>query len=103
MYSIFGTAQSYTIYNRPSRRLKGSASRILTTLYSLSRAAPTAFGKFVDMIRKYDHSASYRPASLVPLNLCDCFTGSFTEFVPFCRSLYSFSTFKDFSTFIPAW
>ena len=30
------------------------------------------------------------------LDMSDCYTWSFPEFVPFCTSLYYFSSFKDF-------
>ncbi|MET0637987.1 MAG: hypothetical protein ABWZ25_18300 [Chitinophagaceae bacterium] len=30
------------------------------------------------------------------LDMSDCYTWSFPEFLPFCAHLYDFSTFKDF-------
>lgn len=54
------------------------------------------------MTRQHNHSAFYLPAPPVPLDLRDCYTGSFAEFIPFCRSLYCIANFKDFSTAIPA-
>lgn len=36
------------------------------------------------------------------LDTRDCYTCSFTEFYPFCTSLYYFSNFKDFNTVAPA-
>jgi len=33
----------------------------------------------------------------VILDMSDCYTCSFTEFYPFCKHLYYFSTFKDFN------
>ncbi|WP_165871449.1 hypothetical protein [Flaviaesturariibacter flavus] len=32
------------------------------------------------------------------LDMCDCYTWSFPEFVPFCSELYYFSSWKDFKT-----
>jgi hypothetical protein len=32
------------------------------------------------------------------LDMSDCYTWSFPEFVPFCPELYYFSNFKDFKT-----
>lgn len=31
------------------------------------------------------------------LDMSDCYTWSFPEFVPFCTKLYYFSSFKDFN------
>lgn len=36
------------------------------------------------------------------LDMSDCYTWSFPEFVPFCAQLYYFSNFKDFNTFAQA-
>lgn len=38
----------------------------------------------------------------VVLDMRDCFTCSFTEFLPFAPKLYYFSSFKDFKTITPA-
>ena len=32
------------------------------------------------------------------VDMRDCFTCSFTEFLPFCSKLYHFSNFKDFNS-----
>jgi hypothetical protein len=37
--------------------------------------------------------------SLVILDMSDCYTWSFPEFIPFCSSLFYFSTFKAFNPF----
>ena len=34
----------------------------------------------------------------VIVDMSDCYTWSFPEFLPFCSSLFSISTFKDFNT-----
>jgi hypothetical protein len=39
------------------------------------------------------HSGKY-----LILDMSDCYTWSFPEFVPFCLKLYYFSNFKDFNT-----
>jgi len=33
------------------------------------------------------------------LDMSDCYTWSFPEFIPFCPELFYFSNFKDFNTF----
>lgn len=33
----------------------------------------------------------------MPLDMTDCYTWSFPEFLPFCLQLYYFSNFKDFN------
>ncbi|HEU4470941.1 MAG TPA: hypothetical protein VFR58_07660 [Flavisolibacter sp.] len=38
----------------------------------------------------------------VILDMSDCYTWSFPEFIPFCSSLFSISTYKDFNTFAQA-
>lgn len=59
-------------------------------------------GNFTGMSRFMIHSANYTPAPIVRWDLRDYYTGSFTEFMPFCRSLYCVSNFKDFSTLLPS-
>jgi len=44
------------------------------------------------------YNRSLPPAIPVVLDLRDCYTGSFPEFVPFCLHLYYFSSFKAFKT-----
>jgi hypothetical protein len=36
------------------------------------------------------------------LDMSDCYTGSFPEFIPFCSGLYYFSSFKAFKTLAQA-
>jgi hypothetical protein len=38
----------------------------------------------------------------VVVDMSDCYTWSFPEFLPFCRDLYCFSNFKDFQNLVPA-
>ena len=35
-------------------------------------------------------------------DLTDCYTCSFTEFLPFCKQLFYFSNYKDFQQLTPA-
>jgi hypothetical protein len=37
------------------------------------------------------------PVEILILDMQDCYTWSFPEFVPFCTKLYYFSSFKDFN------
>jgi hypothetical protein len=60
------------------------------------------FGKFVEMTRFSKHISSTSAVTHVILDMSDCYTWSFPEFVPFCPSLFYFSTFKDFNTFAQA-
>lgn len=46
-------------------------------------------------IHQHIRSFSLNP---VVLDMSDCYTWSFPEFIPFCSSLFSISTFKDFNT-----
>jgi hypothetical protein len=45
-----------------------------------------------------NHITQKRPFRHILLDMSDCFTWSFPEFVPFCPKLYYFSNFKDFNT-----
>jgi hypothetical protein len=38
----------------------------------------------------------------VILDMSDCYTWSFPEFIPFCSSLFAIATYKDFNTFAQA-
>lgn len=38
------------------------------------------------------------PVTFFILDMSDCYTCSFPEFLPFCPQLYYFSTFKAFET-----
>jgi hypothetical protein len=42
------------------------------------------------------------PIKHLVLDMSDCYTWSFPEFVPFCPQLFYFSNFKDFNTFAQA-
>lgn len=53
---------------------------------------------FENMVRVIQHKAfniSEVTIMCITKNSCAC---SFTEFLPFCRKLYCFSSFKDFNT-----
>ena len=54
------------------------------------------------MTRSTTHITTYAPAPLPVWDLRDCYTESFPEFIPFCKELYFFSSYKDFSTLAPA-
>jgi hypothetical protein len=43
------------------------------------------------------HSNQQHPVQYVILDMSDCYTWSFPEFVPFCPHLYYFSNYKDFN------
>jgi hypothetical protein len=45
---------------------------------------------------------SKHPIWQVVVDMSDCYTWSFPEFVPFCPQLFYFSSFKDFNTFAQA-
>ncbi|HEV7332750.1 MAG TPA: hypothetical protein VGN63_17055 [Flavisolibacter sp.] len=36
------------------------------------------------------------PVEILIIDMSDCYTWSFPEFIPFCPKLYYFSSFKDF-------
>ncbi len=38
------------------------------------------------------------PVEFVIVDMSDCYTWSFPEFLPFCLHLYYYSSFKDFNT-----
>lgn len=42
------------------------------------------------------HIVNTASKKVVILDLRDCYTHSFPEFIPFCPQLYYFSCFKDF-------
>ena len=54
------------------------------------------FVKFVYMTGTTIHNSSSHPVKHLVLDMSDCYTWSFPEFLPFCQHLYDFSTFKDF-------
>ncbi|GAA0562256.1 hypothetical protein LX66_3644 [Chitinophaga japonensis] len=49
-----------------------------------------------------DHKVKSVVVEHTILDMSDCYTWSFPEFVPFCAQLYYFSNFKDFNTFAQA-
>jgi len=57
---------------------------------------------FVEMATHILHSNLQRHDKFVLLDMSDCYTWSFPEFVPFCPQLYYFSNFKDFNTLAQA-
>lgn len=46
--------------------------------------------------------AKNHPDNILILDMSDCYTWSFPEFIPFCSQLYYFSNYKDFNTFARA-
>ena len=54
------------------------------------------------MTRTGKHIIHQHPEKYVVLDMSDCYTWSFPEFVPFCPHLYYFSNFKDFNTLTQA-
>ena len=57
---------------------------------------------FVNMKAGNNHIAKQRAVEYLVLDMSDCYTWSFPEFVPFCPQLYYFSNFKDFNSFAQA-
>ncbi|HEY0067406.1 MAG TPA: hypothetical protein VGB46_08585 [Flavisolibacter sp.] len=43
-----------------------------------------------------------KPIGHVILDMSDCYTWSFPEFIPFCIKLFYFSSLKAFKTITPA-
>jgi len=50
------------------------------------------------MMQLNQHTASTRRVCYLQVDLCDAFTWSFPEFIPFCVSLYYYSSLKTFGT-----
>lgn len=46
----------------------------------------------------YLHSGQENPVEYVILDMRDCYTSSFPEFVPFCTDLFYFSSFKEYNS-----
>ena len=60
---------------------------------------PFIFIKFERMKGASKHIKQINSSRHVIVDMSDCYTWSFPEFVPFCQKLYYFSNFKDFTTF----
>lgn len=60
------------------------------------------FCKFVQMANHSNHITLNKSLGQVILDMSDCYTCSFPEFVPFCSCLYYFSSFKIFKTLTQA-
>jgi len=54
------------------------------------------------MTRSNNHITQKTPIGHLILDMSDCYTWSFPEFVPFCPGLYYFSSFKVFKTIAQA-
>ncbi len=63
---------------------------------------PINFAKFVYMAMKEIRVRKAPVKTHLVVDMSDCFTWSFPEFVPFCPKLYYFSNFKDFNTLTQA-
>ena len=55
------------------------------------------------MTSKKSNSISSIHVKYLILDMSDCYTWSFPEFIPFCTQLYYFSSFKAFKTLTQAW
>ncbi|HEY0059697.1 MAG TPA: hypothetical protein VGB56_11200 [Flavisolibacter sp.] len=71
----------------------------LTIQYDMGRFRNSLFRKFVRMALQTRYTIATLAVTHVVVDLSDCYTWSFPEFLPFCPSLFYFSTFKDFHTF----
>jgi len=60
------------------------------------------FAKFVEVTARHQHIITVLPEKHLIVDMSDCYTWSFPEFVPFCPHLYYFSNFKDFNTLAQA-
>lgn len=47
----------------------------------------------------YSHINTKEHVETLILDMSDCYTWSFPEFIPFCPQLYYFSSFKAFGKF----
>jgi hypothetical protein len=54
------------------------------------------------MVSPQIHIVRTYPAKHLIVDMSDCYTWSFPEFVPFCLHLYYFSSFKAFKTITQA-
>jgi hypothetical protein len=59
---------------------------------------PYIIGIFVTMTGTIKNTQFSLHKKHIVLDMTDCYTCSFTEFLPFCNKLYYFANFKDFST-----
>lgn len=57
---------------------------------------------FVKMIPEKKYHLSSRLQTFLIVDMSDCYTWSFPEFIPFCSQLYYFSNYKDFNKFARA-
>jgi hypothetical protein len=74
----------------------------LTNSLSFAAFVHVFFGMFVEMTDQRNHIKSKKPFRLLILDMSDCYTWSFPEFIPFCPQLYYFSSLKVFKTLAPA-
>jgi hypothetical protein len=54
------------------------------------------------MANHSNHITSKKPIGHLILDMSDCYTCSFPEFLPFCPQLYYFSSFKAFKNLAQA-
>jgi len=54
--------------------------------------------RFAAMTGKIKYNAYTPSVEFLILDMRDCYTCSFPEFIPFCPRLFYFSNFKDFNT-----
>jgi hypothetical protein len=72
--------------------------RVVTICLLPQRKRPDFFCRFVRVPHVNKHISQKKPIGFLVLDMSDCYTCSFPEFIPFCSSLFYFSTFKDFNT-----
>lgn len=60
------------------------------------------FSKFDGMTVALHHTTPNHPARYLILDMSDCYTGSFPEFIPFCTELFYYSSCKVFKTMAQA-
>jgi len=78
-------------------RMYFNITNVLTPGYPAQRASKPVF--YYVCVMTIAGTYMKAPVAIhVILDMSDSYTCSFTEFYPFCKHLYYFSTFKDFNT-----
>jgi hypothetical protein len=75
---------------------------ILFLIFPSSLFSTFLFRRFVQMACSIVHIEDRPIIRPLVLDMSDCYTWSFPEFVPFCPHLFYFSSFKAFKTFTQA-
>jgi hypothetical protein len=85
------------LYDYPRKLIFIIVFNLLFPVVFFNSSFPQLYVSLNIMTRETLHRSLTTNVRYLILDMSDCYTWSFPEFLPFCPQLYYFSTFKDYN------